>query len=72
MAEDGERCTSRQGTWNGLQVFLNQRKTSIHLILEAQLHKKYAQITPLDDGVSSLFLLLLGKTFMEKKFKMVE
>jgi hypothetical protein len=27
--------------------------------LEAQQHKKYAQTTPLDDGVSSLFRLLL-------------
>jgi hypothetical protein len=39
-------------------VFLsNSRKTSIQiqLLLEAQQHKKYAQTTPLDDGVSSLF-----------------
>jgi hypothetical protein len=34
--------------------FPNPRKTSI--LLEAQQHKKYAQTTPLDDGVSSLFL----------------
>jgi hypothetical protein len=34
--------------------FSNPRKTSIQLLLEAQQHKKYAQITPLDDGVSSL------------------
>jgi hypothetical protein len=34
--------------------FLNPRKTSIQILLEAQ-HKKYAQTTPLDDGVSSLF-----------------
>jgi hypothetical protein len=34
----------------------NQRKTSIQLLLEAQQHKKYAQTTPLDDGVSSLLL----------------
>jgi hypothetical protein len=27
--------------------------------LEAQQHKKYAQTTPLGDGVSSLFLLFL-------------
>jgi hypothetical protein len=33
----------------------NPRKTSIQLLLEAQQHKKYAQTTPLDDGVSSLF-----------------
>jgi NADP+-dependent farnesol dehydrogenase len=31
--------------------------TSTLLLLEAQQHKKYAQNTPLDDGVSSLFLL---------------
>jgi hypothetical protein len=35
--------------------FPNPRKTSIQLLLEAQQHKKYAQTTPLDDGVSSLF-----------------
>jgi hypothetical protein len=28
--------------------------------LEAQQHKKYAQTTPLDDGVSSLFPLKLS------------
>jgi hypothetical protein len=33
----------------------NPRKTTIQLLLEAQQHKKYAQTTPLDDGVSSLF-----------------
>jgi hypothetical protein len=34
--------------------------------LEAQQHKKYAQTTPLDDGVSSLFLytLLLCRYFV--------
>jgi hypothetical protein len=36
--------------------FPNPRKTSIQLLLEAQQHKKYAQTTPLDDGVSSLFI----------------
>jgi hypothetical protein len=35
--------------------FPNPLKTSIQLLLEAQQHKKYAQTTPLDDGVSSLF-----------------
>jgi hypothetical protein len=39
--------------------FPNPRKTSIQLVLEAQQHKKYAQTTPLDDGVSSLLLLCL-------------
>jgi hypothetical protein len=34
--------------------FPNPRKTSIQLLLKAQQHKKYAQTTPLDDGVSSL------------------
>jgi hypothetical protein len=38
--------------------FPNPRKTSIQLLLEAQQHKKYAQTTPLDDGVSSLFHLI--------------
>jgi hypothetical protein len=33
----------------------NPRKTSLKLLLEAQQHKKYAP--PLDDGVSSLFLM---------------
>jgi hypothetical protein len=33
--------------------FPNPRKTSMQLLLEAQQHKKYAQTTPLDDGVSS-------------------
>jgi hypothetical protein len=37
--------------------FPNLRKTSIELFLEAQQHKKYAQTTPLDDGVSSLLQL---------------
>jgi hypothetical protein len=37
-----------------LFFFPNPRKTSIQLLLEAQQHKKYAQTTPLDDGVSSL------------------
>jgi hypothetical protein len=37
--------------------FPNPRKTSIQLFLEAQQHKKYAQTTPLDVGVSSLFNL---------------
>jgi hypothetical protein len=36
--------------------FSNPRKTSIQLLLEAQQHKKYAQTTPLDDDVSSLFV----------------
>jgi hypothetical protein len=35
--------------------FPNSLKTNIQLLLEAQQHKKYAQTTPLDDGVSSLF-----------------
>jgi hypothetical protein len=46
--------------------FPNPRKTSIQLLLEAQQHKKYAQTTPLDDGVSSLFLLKLSRH--QKKF----
>jgi hypothetical protein len=33
--------------------------------LEAQQHKKYAQTTPLDDGVSSLFLFLFSFFFIE-------
>jgi hypothetical protein len=32
--------------------FPNPLNTSIQLLLEAQQHKKYAQTTPLDDGVS--------------------
>jgi hypothetical protein len=39
--------------------FPNPRKTSIQLLLEAQQHKKYAQTTPLDDGVSSLLFMTL-------------
>jgi hypothetical protein len=35
--------------------FPNPQKRSIQLLLKAQQHKKYAQTTPLDDGVSSLF-----------------
>jgi hypothetical protein len=35
--------------------FPNIRKTSIQLLLDAQQHKKYAQTTPLDDGVSYLY-----------------
>jgi hypothetical protein len=34
--------------------FPNPLKTRIQLLLEAQHHKKYAQTTPLGDGVSSL------------------
>jgi hypothetical protein len=40
--------------------FPHPRKTSIQLLLEAQQHKKYAQTTPLDDGVSSLLFLFLS------------
>jgi hypothetical protein len=41
----------------GANFFLpNPRKTNIKLLLKAQQHNKYAQTTPLDDGVSSLFL----------------
>jgi hypothetical protein len=40
--------------------FPNPLKTSIQLLLEAQQHKKYAQTTPLDYGVSSLFHLILS------------
>jgi hypothetical protein len=36
--------------------FPNPRNTSIQLLLEAQQHKKYAQTTLLDDGVSSLLI----------------
>jgi hypothetical protein len=32
-------------------------KTSIQLLLEAQQHKKYAQTIPLDDEVSSSFII---------------
>jgi hypothetical protein len=45
----------------------NPRKTSIQLLLEAQKLKKYAQTTPLDVGVSSLFLLNYFK-FLEHFF----
>jgi hypothetical protein len=41
--------------------FPNPRKTSIQLLLEAQQQKKYAQTTPLDDGVSSLLFLEISK-----------
>jgi hypothetical protein len=37
-----------------LFFFPNPQKTSIQLLSEVQQHKKYAQTTPLDDGVSSL------------------
>jgi hypothetical protein len=40
-----------------LFFFPNPRKTSIQLLLKTQQHKKYAQTTPLDDGVSSLFII---------------
>jgi hypothetical protein len=45
----------RRGPADFFLFFPNPRKTSIQLLLEAQQHKKYAQTTPLDDGVSSLF-----------------
>jgi hypothetical protein len=48
--------------------FPNPQKTSIHLLLEAQQHKKYAQTTPLD-GVSSLFLF---DVFVFLKTKVVQ
>jgi hypothetical protein len=41
--------------------FPNLRKTSKQLLLEAQQHKKYAQTTPLDDGVSFLFIIEIIK-----------
>jgi hypothetical protein len=43
--------------------FRNPRKTSIQLLLEAQQHMKYAQTTPLDDGVSYLLVNEIN-TFM--------
>jgi hypothetical protein len=49
----------RRGPADFFLFFPNPRKTSIQLLLEAQQHKKYAQTTPLDDGVSSLFSLTL-------------
>jgi hypothetical protein len=45
--------------------FPNSRKTSIQLVLEAQQHKKFSQTTPLDDGVSSLFMYLNGVILMD-------
>jgi hypothetical protein len=39
---------------NSSRFFPKSTKTCIQQLLEAQQHKKYAQITPLDDGVSSL------------------
>jgi hypothetical protein len=57
--------------------FPKSTKTSIQLLLEAQQHKKYAQTTPLDDGISSLFtwkskstvkgLILIKDFFLNKK-----
>jgi hypothetical protein len=41
-----------------LFFFPNPRKTTIQLVLEAQHHKKYAQPTPLDDGVSFLSVII--------------
>jgi hypothetical protein len=53
-------ATGQLGLTGGAQpvfvFFPHPRKTSIQLLLEPQQHKKYAQTTPLDDGVSSLFL----------------
>jgi hypothetical protein len=50
-------AAGQMGLTGGTQpiFFPNPRKTSMQLLLEAQQHKKYAQTTPLDDGVSSLF-----------------
>jgi hypothetical protein len=45
-------------------LFPHTRKTSIQLLLEARQHKKYAQTTPLDDGVSSLLNVLLLIKFL--------
>jgi hypothetical protein len=36
--------------------------------LEAQQHKKYAQTTPLDDGVSSLFKYYIIEFWFDLKF----
>jgi hypothetical protein len=36
--------------------------------MEAQQHKKYAQTTPLDDGVSSLFKMVLCVDLEIKRF----
>jgi hypothetical protein len=52
--------------------FPNPRITSIQLFLEAQQHKKYAQTTPLDDGVSSLLyndVIVLATTVRKKCIK---
>jgi hypothetical protein len=48
--------------------FLNSRKTSIQILLEAQQHKKYAQTTPLDDGVSSLLFFEMNEKIKILKF----
>jgi hypothetical protein len=46
------------------------RKTSIQLLLEAQQQKKYAQTTPLGDGVSSLLSLIsFPQVNLESKMK---
>jgi hypothetical protein len=44
----------------GAQPFFSQiHEKQVQLLLEAQEHKKYAQTTPLDDGVSSLSRFLV-------------
>jgi hypothetical protein len=49
----------KRGPANFCFFFPNPRKTSIQLLLEAQQPKKYAQTTPLDDGVSSLLFFII-------------
>jgi hypothetical protein len=56
------------GLTGGAQLifFPKSTKTSKQLLLEPQQHNKYAQTTPLDDGVSGKSSLFLLKYFHTK------
>jgi hypothetical protein len=52
--------------------FPTSTKNKIQLLLEAQQHKKYAQTTPLDDGVSSLLYYDIVKNVKTYSIEMNE
>jgi hypothetical protein len=58
------------GLTGGPSYFFSPKTTKkrIQLLLEAQQHKNYAQTTPLDDGISFLFIILSHFTNF-RKFK---
>jgi hypothetical protein len=55
---NGPICLRPLKPYHSRQNLFNE-KLSIQLLLEAQQHKKYAQTTPLDDGVFLYYIIYL-------------